>query len=470
MPFARSADVLNELWSIGAMDPEALQWVQLSGSDPVLPSSFAVGTAAQCSVAAAALAAAEFRHQRGQARQGVGVDMRHATLECTSYFTLDGKVLNPWDKLSGLYRCGPADRAEWVRVHANFAHHRDGFLRLLGLPEGSGTERAAVEEALRDWRAEEVEQAAAERGLVVAAARTFAQWDAHPQGQAVAALPLFTIERIADAPPRPLPPLSPQQRPLQGVRVLELTRILAGPVAGRALAAYGADVMLVNSPDLPNIDVIAETSRGKRSVLIDLLRPEGRGTLTALAGHAHVFIQGYRPGGLDALGFSPQDLARISPGSIYVSLSAYGHQGPWADRRGFDSLVQTATGFNVAEAEAMGSATPRALPLQILDHATGLLMAYAAQCALLRQQREGGTWHVRLSLAQTGAWLRRLGRGIGAERAPDPAEFEDLLETLESGFGRLVAVRHAARFAQTPVAWARPSMPPGSDSPSWLER
>ncbi|TQF08417.1 CoA transferase, partial [Myxococcus llanfairpwllgwyngyllgogerychwyrndrobwllllantysiliogogogochensis] len=170
-----------------------------------------------------------------------------------------------------------------------------------------------------------------------------------------------------DAPPLPLPALAGSQRPLSGVRALDLTRVLAGPVAGRALAGLGADVMLVNGPHLPNIDAIADTSRGKRSALVDLRTDGGQDTLRRLVDGAHVFSQGYRPGGLAARGFSPEALAQRRPGIVCVSLTAYGTQGPWADRRGFDSLVQTAMGFNHAEGEAAGNGTPRALPMQILD-------------------------------------------------------------------------------------------------------
>jgi len=279
---------------------------------------------------------------------------------------------------------------------------------------------------------------------------------------------LFTIERIGDAPPLPLPPLAADARPLSGLRVLDLTRVLAGPVGGKALAAYGADVMLVNAPQLPNIAAIADTSRGKLSSHIDLRSDLGRAALAALAGDAHVMVQGYRPGGLAALGFGPAELARQRPGIVYVSLSAYGTQGPWAPRRGFDSLVQTAMGFNQAEGEAAGDGKPRAMPMpmQILDEASGYLIAFGAAAALWRQQREGGSWHVQVSLAQTGQWLRSLGRvanGLAAAR-PDIAPFT---EASDSGFGPLRAVRHSAQLARTPAGWPRPSMPPGSHPPRW---
>jgi len=454
-------DALQAIWRAGQLPAEALQQLALTGADPVLPSSFAVGAAAQSSIAAAALAACELGHARGAPRQQVSVDMLHAALECTGWFSLDGQVPDPWDAFSGLYAC--ADGA--VRVHANFAHHRDGALRLLGLDPVNAT-RSDAEAALRSWRALDFEDAAAQRGLAATALRSFAQWDATPQGRAIAAQPLFSIERIDDAPPLPLPPLAADACPLSGVRVLDLTRVLAGPVGGKALAAYGADVMLVNAPQLPNIAAIADTSRGKLSSHIDLRSDLGRAALAALAGDAHVMVQGYRPGGLAALGFGPAELARQRPGIVYVSLSAYGTQGPWAPRRGFDSLVQTAMGFNQAEGEAAGDGKPRAMPMQILDEASGYLIAFGAAAALWRQQREGGSWHVQVSLAQTGQWLRSLGRvanGLAAAR-PDIAPFT---EASDSGFGPLRAVRHSAQLARTPAGWPRPSMPPGSHPPRW---
>lgn len=282
----------------------------------------------------------------------------------------------------------------------------------------------------------------------------------------MAAQPLLRFERLGDAPPMPLPALAANQRPLSGLRVLDLTRILAGPVAGRTLAAYGAEVMLVNGPHLPNIASIADTSRGKLSSLLDLREPAQQAQFDRLVAGAQVLVQGYRPGGLAALGYGPQALADKHPGMVVVSLSAYGSRGPWAGRRGFDSLVQTATGFNQAEAEAAGAPLPKAMPMQILDYATGFLMAYAASAALLRQQREGGSWGVELSLARTAHWLRGLGRVPGGLAAKAPPH-DDCLESSDSGYGQLVALRHSARLARTPAGFARPSMPPGSHPPVW---
>ena len=248
--------------------------------------------------------------------------------------------------------------------------------------------------------------------------------------------------------------------------MLDLTRILAGPVGGRTLAAYGADVMLVNAPHLPNIEAIADTSRGKLSARADLRDAAGRSALHAVLRDAHVFIQGYRPGALAALGFGPEQVANDRPGIVMVSLSAYGEDGPWAGRRGFDSLVQTVTGFNDAEARAAGSVQPKALPMQVLDMTTGFLIAFGAQAALWRQQAEGGSWHVRVSLARTALWLRELGR-IDAGFAAPKADFSGLMETSASAYGELIAMRHAAVFSRTPAGWDRPSVGPGTHELAW---
>lgn len=456
-----ASNALSQLWQHTGLSPDALRFARLTGDEPVFRSSFAVAAAAQASIAAAALAACELGHVRGVERQQVSVDIAHAAMECSTWFSLDGQAPELWDPFSGLYACADGS----IRLHANFAHHRDGALRLLGLEPGRAT-RADAQQALLSWRAVDFETACAQAGLVATALRSFSDWDATEQGAAVAAQPLMTIERIGDAPPLRLPPLGAQDRPLTGVRTLELTRILAGPVGGKALAAYGSDVMLVNSPKLPNIAAISDTSRGKRSVHVDLAVEEGRRSLERLAGDAHVFVQGYRPGALAARGFGPEQLARQRPGIVYVSLTAYGPRGPWAARRGFDSLVQTAMGFNHAEGEASGEGKPRALPMQILDEASGFLIALGAAAALCRQQREGGSWHVQVSLAQTGHWLRGLGRVAGGFDATPPQR-EPYLETVPSGFGELCTFRHSAQLSRTPAVWTLPSMPPGSSPPQW---
>ena len=462
MAALHSKTILADLWRATGQPGDALGAVDLSGTDPLLPSSFAVGTLAQTTIAAAALAAGELWHLRTGRRQRVAVAMRDAEIEFRSerYLQVNGKPAPEYmDPIHGIYRCRGG---RWVRIHANFPHHRNGVVRLLGCDHNP----AAVAHALAQWEAAAFEAAAAEAGLVATMSRSFAEWDAYPQGRAVAGLPLFSIERIGDAPPRPLPA---GDRPLSGIRVLDLTRVIAGPVCGRTLAAHGADVLWVTARHLPKMEpLVIDNGRGKLSTAIDLRDADGRAALTRLLGEADVFVQGYRPGAIAAHSFGPQDAARMRPGIVYVSLCAYGHAGPWAGRRGFDSLVQNVNGLNVAEAEAAGAETPKPLPSQAIDHGTGFLMALAAMTALARRVQDGGSWHVRVSLAQTAHWLRSFGRVDGLSR-PDPGfdDVRDRMEEMDSGFGRITTVRHAAVMSETPARWARPSVPLGTHPPVW---
>jgi crotonobetainyl-CoA:carnitine CoA-transferase CaiB-like acyl-CoA transferase len=460
---AASADIVADLWRLVGADASALEYLSLSRSDPVLPSSFRIGAAAQASIALAGLAAAELRHRAGAQRQRVGVDMRHAATEFRSEqcLTIDGKAPATFsDPLFGAYRTGDGG---YVRLHMNFPHHREAVLKFLGC----APTRPAIEEALGNREAVAFETAAYEHGCVVAAMRSPDEWARHPQAAAVASVPVVLIEKIGEAPPRPLPRGA---RPLSGVRVLDLTRIIAGPVAGRALAAHGADVMRIAAPRLPFIDwLMKDTGRGKLSAYADIATDDGRAALARLIADADIFLQAYRPEALAARGFGVADVAALRPGIVYGSLSAYGHLGPWASRRGFDSLVQTATGFNVAEARAGGIEGPKELPCQALDHATGYLLAFGTMVARMRQSSEGGSWLVQVSLAATGRWLWRFGRVDSgfACRLPSRDDVADLLDDSVSAFGRMRAVRHAAQLSATPAGWARRAVPLGTDPPVW---
>ena len=454
-----AARAVAALWHGAGLPADALGWLTLAGRDPILPSSFAIGTAAQASLGAAGLAAAALWRLRGGEAQGVHVDMRDAAAEFLSerLLRIDGQgPPDPWDPIAGLYPTADG----YVRLHTNFPHHRDGVLRLLSC----ANERAAVSVALRGWQSVAFEEAAAQAGLCVTALRTHAEWLATPQGQAVPAEPV-QIERIGDAPPKALRSAA---RPLEGVRVLDLTRIIAGPAATRTLAAHGAEVLLVTAAHLPTIPtLVMDTGRGKRSAQIDLRERTGRDRLAGLVNGADVFVQGYRPGGLAALGFGVDKLAAMRPGIVAASLCAYGFGGPWAARRGFDSLTQTASGLNTDERDAAGDDKPRVLPCQALDHASGALLAYGIIAALHRRATEGGSWHVRVSLAGTGAWLRSLGR---VENGFDTAvpDLADRLEDSVTPFGRMTAVRHAVSMTATPPAWALPAVPLGTHAPEWL--
>lgn len=461
------ADILEEIWTSAGGDRAALERVRLTGEEPQLPSSFRVAVAGQAAIAAAGLAAAEIWRLRSGQTQDVSVDMRHAVAECRSerYLRLDDKPPPPaWDAIAGVYKTSDG---RFVRCHTNFPHHRDAVCKVLACEP----EREKVQAALMQWTGEDFETAAYAAGGVVALMRPHEEWSALPQARALAQLPLLSIQKIGEAAPRPWPE---GDRPLEGLRVLDLSRVIAGPVAGRTLAAHGADVLLVSGPELPAIPWLTiDTGRGKLTTFIELKSETGRAQLRELLTGADIFSQGYRPRALAALGFSPEDAAEISPGIVYVTLSAYGHTGPWAERRGFDSLVQTATGFNHAEGQAAGLDGPKELPAQILDHATGYLMAFGAMMARARQACEGGSWHVRVSLAQTGRWLWDLGRLDGGLTAPDltgEAVHAAFIERMPSGFGTLKAVQHSARLSKTPAQWSRPAMPLGSHPAQWPPR
>src|SRR5437870_1096084 len=458
--------ILADLWTGAGGEASALDAVTLTGDEPQLPSSFRVAAAAQVSIAAAGLAAANIWRLRSGQSQDVNVDMRHAVVECRSerYLRVDGKPPPPaWDAIAGIYKTRDH---RFVRLHTNFPHHRDAVCKVLNCKP----ERDLVQAALMQWDGEAFETAAYARGCVVALMRSHDEWSMLAQAKAIGELPLIEIEKIGDADPRPWPA---GDRPLGGLRVLDLSRVIAGPVAGRTLAVHGADVMLISSPDLPAIPWLTiDTGRGKLSSFVDLKTGQGREVLRGLLAEADIFSQGYRPTSIAALGFSPEDAARLSPGIVYVSLSAYGHAGPWAGRRGFDSLVQTSTGFNHAEGQAAGVDGPKELPAQMLDHATGYLMAFGAMMAKARQSREGGSWHVQVSLARTGNWLWNLGRVADGFRQPDLKSdaVMPFMEDVPSGFGALSAVRHSAILSKTPASWARPAVPLGTHKAEWPAR
>ena len=456
-------EILRDIWTSAGGDASALDALTLTGEEPQLPSSFRVGVAAQVSVAATGLAAAEIWKLRSGQSQDVAVDMRHAVIECRSerYLRVDGTPPPPaWDAIAGVYKTRDQ---RFVRLHTNFPHHRDAVCQVLNCK----AERDQVQAALMQWDGEAFETAAYAQGGVVSLMRSHEEWSATAHARALAELPLISIEKIGEAAPRPWPQ---GERPLAGIRVLDLSRVIAGPVAGRTLAVHGADVLLISGPQLPAIPWLTiDTGRGKLSSFVELRSEQGRAVLRDLLAQADIFSQGYRPSSIASLGFSPEDAARINPGIVYATLSAYGHLGPWAGRRGFDSLVQTATGFNHAEGQAAGLDGPKELPAQMLDHATGYFMAFGAMMAKARQAREGGSWHVRVSLAQTGRWLWNLGRIADGLKTEDlkSAEVTPLIEEIPSGFGPLRSVRHAAMLSKTRAYWDRPAMPLGSHPPQW---
>ena len=460
-----AAGQLEHIWNLAGGEAAALEQVSLAGDEPALPGIYNVGVQAQAAIAATGLAAAELHRARGGPAQQVSLDMRHAAAAFRSeqYIRLDGKPARMgFDPLHGFYKCGDGG---WVLVHCNYPQHRMAVAELLHCP----LSRAGVQRVFDGMGAAEVEDLFAANMLPIGRMRSEEEWGAHPQAVALDAQPVLILEKIGEADPRPLPPAG--ERPLQGLRVLDLTKVIAGPVCGRTLAEHGADVLQITAGHMAHaMPLVIDSNRGKRSAYLDLRKPEGVARLQALAREADVFAQGYRPGTLAARGLGPEQLAELRPGIVYVSLSAFGHEGPWAERRGFDSIVQTCSGIGHAGGVAVGTDGMHHLPCQALDHASGYLMALGAMMGRLKQSREGGSWLARVSLARTGRWLQSLGKQ-DAMAAPEQ-ELDGIADLIEdygqTPFGHMTGVRPAAQLSATPSRWATNTVRPGTHAAEWL--
>ena len=404
-------------------------------------------------------------------RQEVEVDVRRATASLRSgkYLALDGKsVAAERTPVMGVY---PAKDGRWSYLHCNFPNHRDAALSVLGVEE----DREAVRRAVTDWDALALEEAIIAANGAGGMVRSMEEWAQHPQSAAVASLPLFEIEKIGESAPEPLPEGS---RPLSGVRVLDLTRVLAGPTCARTLAAHGADVIKVSGPHLPfSPSQELDTGHGKLSTHLDFRQGGDVDTLKQLVREGDVFSQGYRPGTLAQRGLSPKQLAELRPGIVYVSLSAFGRLGPWADRRGFDTVVQTVSGITHRQGELFPGVEPgpQFYPVSAIDYLTGYLMAFGVMVALARRAQEGGSWLVRASLAQTGRWLVDRGQVPEAELGDVPEEFtaEEVTRwstTSDIPSGKLSHLAPVLELSETKPHWARPTVPLGYHEPVWPDR
>jgi len=457
-----SAAALRELWTLGGGDPAALERISLTGADPVLPTDFRIGTAASAVIGASALAAAEIWRARTGRAQSVSVDLRAAVAAFRSERYLratEQKDLHRRDPLFGFYQAGDG---RWIQIHSNMPHHHDGAVKLLGCQ----STREFVAAAVATWKAGDLEDAFAAAGLPTGMVRSRAEWHGHPQGAAVAGLPLLEIVKIGEAPPEPA---GNGPRALSGLRVLDLTRVIAGPVCGRTLASFGAEVLVVSSSHLPNMPgLVIDTGFGKLSASLDLRQAADAEKLHGLLREADVFCQSYRPGALARLGLGPEEVARRRPGIVYVTLSAFGHAGPWRERRGFE-IIQSVSGMAQEQGTAAGANGPQHLPAQVVDHGTGYLASFGAQMALARRAREGGSYLVRVSLAQTGRWVDALGRAADGRSTHDLSldDVQDLIADMASPFGPLRHVVPAARFSETPAFWSRPPVPLGTHAPAW---
>ncbi|MGW1621076.1 CoA transferase [Streptomyces sp. NPDC002172] len=450
-------------WSALGGDPSLPARVTTVTRTGTLPAHLPVRQLARACVGVCALAAAELGARRTGAAEvpGVRVDDGAVAAAFTSerHLLVDGRAPVQFAPLSRFWRAADG----WVRTHANYPHHRTRLLGALGLPQSASPEQAAAR--ISELPALDVEDAVYGAGGLAVALRSPGQWAGHEQAVAVAARPLVERDRVDTGHARVLPPLDAGTAPLlpaAGLRVLDLTRVLAGPVATRTLGLLGADVLRLDAPWLPELpDQHADTGFGKRSAKLGLTTD--RAAFEELLASADVVVTGYRPGALDRFGLSPEALAERRPGLVVAQVSAWGAYGPWGGRRGFDSLVQVATG--IAETEGAPD-RPGALPAQALDHGTGYLLAAGVLRALTEQSSDGGSRFVRLALARTARWLTE-------ELEPDPGAGEPydgpdawLAET-DSALGRLRYARPPLSFAGGPADWARPPVPWGSDAPRW---
>ena len=467
-----SIDALRTILPVAGWGAERARAVDITGgSDPILPTPFRIGETAAAALGAVGLAASDLWALRTGRGQQVAVDTRQATASLRSghYLGMDGAdVSTERNSIMGTY---PARNGRWSYLHCNFPNHRAAALGVLGVPE----DREAVRQAVAKWDALELEEAIIAAKGAGGMVRSMDEWATHPQAAAIASLPLMEIVKIAESAPEKLPA---GDRPLAGVRVLDLTRVLAGPTCARTLAEHGADVLKITAAHLPNLGYQEyDTGHGKLSAHLDLREPKDVETLRALVREGDVFSQGYRPGTLGARGFSPEALAKLRPGMVCVSLSAFGHVGPWASRRGFDTVVQTVSGITTRQAQVFPGASPgpQFYPVSAIDYLTGYLMAFGAMVALARRAREGGSWLVRISLAQTGRWL--VGRGEvpeaqlkGVPKEFTAAELERWSTTSDTPVGRLRHLGPVLRLSETPPRWARPSVPLGHNPPEWPPR
>ena len=465
-------DALRTLLPIAGWSDEYVNRVNLTGGiDPILPTSFRIGETGAAALAAVGLAISDLWELRTGRRQEVSVDTRQATASLRSgkYMHLDGApVSTEHNDVMGVY---PARNGRWSYLHCNFPNHRAAALSVLGVAE----DREAVRQAVAQWDALELEEAIIAAKGAGGMVRTMEEWAQHPQAAAIASLPLMEIVKIGDSPPEKL---SDGDRPLSGIRVLDLTRVLAGPTCARTLAEHGADVMKITGAHLPNIGYQEyDTGHGKISAQLDLREQNDLDTLRGLVRETDVFSQGYRPGTLGMRGLSPEELAQIRPGIVYVSLSAFSHVGPWASRRGFDTVVQTVSGITSRQGQMFpgNEPGPQFYPVSAIDYLTGYLMAFGALVSLARRAREGGSWLVRISLAQTGRWLVGRGQVPDTELNDIPVEFtaaevKRWSMVSNTPMGNLHHLGPVVHLSETPPRWARPSVPLGHDEPVWPER
>lgn len=455
--------VLDALLRLADLDTAEGDAVEIDGSDPCLDTPFRVGEVCAGVLAAQGIAFSKLWQMRGGAAQRVKVDVRAAALATfgIAYQAQQGYPIplpEPDYPTVGLY---PTRDGRFVLINGGYPRLRDGLLELLDCADS----RLALERAIGSHESAELEDSIAAHGLCGAIVRTPEEWRAHPQGKAVASLPVVEIGKIGDTAPMPFPR---GRRPLEGVRVLDLTHVIAGPTCAKSLAEQGATVLHITCPRRPRLlpfDV--DTGHGKLSAFLDLAQAQDHDTLKSLVKSADVFSDSYRPGKIAGFGFSPEALARMRPGIVAVSVCCYGAAGPWRMRPGFEQLAQAATGMAVAQGTAD---RPELAPTYPNDYITGFLAAFGVLVALIRRAREGGSYHVQVSLCRTATWLQEFGTVDRASLPPPPLPpdyaKQFILES-ECAFGKLRFFGPVLQMSETPPRWDLPSAPLGAHPARW---
>lgn len=443
----------------GPLGWSALPWseVDVSATPTALATPMPIADMAVAVQALVGLAAAALHSARGGVNQRVGIDRFEASLSTTpaAYLRIDGQRAGDWDPLTGYFAASDG----WVYLHTAFPHLRHGLLAEFNLPE----DKSAVSAGLALLPAQEIEDRAARSGVCAIKLRSRAEWTAHPQSEALRSVPVVGLNRVSDAPPRPM---TVGDAPLSDVRVLDLSRVIAGPTMGRVLAEHGADVLRIGADGLPSLpELVIETGHGKRAAHLDLKTDAGRAGLLGLVREADILIDGFRPGALAALGLGSTDLQIVRPDLIHIDLSAFGGEGPWGGRRGYDTYVQAATGL-----AQMTNDGPVRLPCQPLDYFSGYLGAAAAMVAVRRRMIEGGGWRSQLALARTAMWIWDQSDCLPDEAEPpksNPADPAELRWEVDSAFGRVSSLRPAVRLSETPAKWRLPPVALGTHDPVW---
>jgi len=445
--------------------------IRIPETGPAAPTTFRVGDTVAAVLGTIGAVVGDIVQDRGGPAQEVSVDPRHAIAalamsNLTRVKGPDGQWTtpeNPPERViaKSAIRPWPTKDGGYVLPHLSLPNLQARMLKLLDCELSA----EAVSAAVAGWEADALEEAIAEHRVCGGKVRTEAEWRTHPHGAMLAARPVITIERIGDAPPEPVPG---GNRPLSGLKVLDLTRILAGPVAARTLAEHGAEVLMVAAEKTPQVaEFVRDTSHGKRSCFLDLDREEDAATLRDLVRDADVFSQGYRPGTLRARGFAPEDLAAARPGIVCLSASCYGHGGPLSDRAGWEQVAQTVTGM--CHEQGFPGA-PELVPLPACDYLTGYLGALGILIALERRAAEGGSWHLQVSLCRSAMFLQDQGRWPARGTFPAP---DVLAETMLESDGPRGPMRHVGpilKMPETPPFWATQSPILGQDAPTWLPK